>query len=92
MVTGQDEASYTVANYGIKKVGGVSGIVYIAMDSGTIKRISPGKTEVAHNLAIFLATQDADGDGLPDKGQAPIACFPFTSVDTCLPLMAPCKP
>ncbi len=92
VVTGRDEASYTVANYGIKKVGAATEVVYIGLDSGTIRRISPGKTQVDHYLAIFLAAQDADGDGLPDKGQVPIACVPFVSIDTSLPLMAPCKP
>ena len=93
VLTGPNEAVFTIPNYGIKKVGGVPQLVYIVVDSGTIKRTAPGKVEVIHNLAIYLPAQDADGDGLPDQGQAPMVCVPnILSVDTRLPLLPPCTP
>lgn len=91
-VTGPNEAVYTVVEYGMKKVGVVPQKVYIFVDSGKIKRTGPGRTEVTHNIAFYLPNQDADGDGLPDKGQAPILCVSATTIDTRLPLLPPCKP
>jgi len=92
VVTGPNEAAYTLPYYGMRRVGGVSQIVYIAVDSGTMRRTGPGKTEVAHYVAFYYSNQDADGNGLPDKGQAPFLCFAATTIDTRLPLLPPCKP
>ena len=91
-VTGPNEAVFTVVEYGMKKVGSVPQKVYILQDSGTIKETAPRQTEVAHNISFYLPTQDADGDGLPDKGQTPLLCVPGTSIDIRLPLLRPCKP
>ncbi len=90
VVTGQDTGSYTVLHYG--KKNGASGpeIVYIVMDAGTITQTAPGKLEVMHTVAVYLPTQDQDGDGLPDAGQTPQYCLPIPSLDTRLPIVAPC--
>lgn len=92
VVTSPGEAAYTVVEYAMKKVGAIPEKVVIIVDSGTVRRIAPGKAEVHHNIALYLPSQDADEDGLPDKGQSPILCLPFTSLDTRLPILPPCTP
>jgi hypothetical protein len=93
VVTGSDHGVFTVVQYGMKPVAGaLPAIVYIIVDSGTFKEIGPGKLEHKHNLAVYLPFQDADGDGLPDEGQDPVACIPLTSLDTRVPLLPPCTP
>lgn len=91
-VTGPNSAVFTGVYYAMK--AGVAGPekVYIGLDSGTIKKTSLGRTEVSHNFGIYLPAQDADGDGLPDKGQSAVACVPVPSLDTRLPLSPPCTP
>jgi len=42
--------------------------------------------------AFFLSSADADGDGLPDDGQEPIACIPYTITSKRVGLMPPCVP
>lgn len=92
-VTGPDKAVFTALVYGMKQVGPLAEKVFIILDSGTIRVLAPGKLEVTHNQAVYLPLQDMDGDGLPDKGQAPIACIPgVVSIDTRVPLLPPCKP
>jgi len=92
VVTGHDSGTYTALHYGMKNGASGPEIVYIVMDAGTITQKAPGRLEVVHTLAIYLPAQDADGDGLPDKGQSPIACVPVPSLDTRLPIVAPCQP
>lgn len=89
-VTGHDTGAFTVLHYGLKK--GTSGpeIVYIVVDGGTISQKAPGKLEVLHTLAVYLPTQDHDGDGLPDAGELPKYCLPVPSLDTRLPIVSPC--
>jgi len=93
VVTGWDRGAFTVVQYGLKPgAAGLPEIVYIIVDSGTFKEIGPGKTEHQHNAAVYLPFQDADGDGLPDEGQAPVACVPMTSLETRVSLLPPCTP
>jgi hypothetical protein len=92
VMTKRNEAAYTVITYGVKRVAAVPEVIWIGVDSGTIKSVSGNKTEVAHSYSVYLGAQDADGDGLPDEGQSPIACVPFQSLDTQLPLLPPCQP
>jgi len=87
----RNQADYSVLQYGMKKGATLPEKVYIMVDSGTIKKTGPGRTEVTHNFALYLPSQDTDGDGLPDAG-GPVACIPITSLDTRLPLLPPCKP
>jgi len=91
-MTNPNEAAFTTVSYGMKKGVPFPERVWIEVDSGVIKKTGPGQTEVSHNDSYFLPSQDADGDGLPDKDQMPVACAPFKSVDKRLPLLAPCKP
>jgi hypothetical protein len=75
-VTGPDTAAFNSVWYGLKKSADpayTAEIVYIAVNQGTIRSVGPGKAEGLHNIAYYLPTQDADGDGLPDPGQTPVA-------------------
>jgi len=91
-VTRPNQAAFTTLYYGMKKGVALPEKVYIVLDSGTIKKTGPSQTEVSHNFGVYLPGQDADGDGLPDKGQVPIACVSYVSLDTRLPLLPPCTP
>ncbi len=89
--TGPETAVHTVLWYGLKMSAVGAEIVYIALDSGTQRRIASGKVEVTHNVAFYEPTQDADGDGLPDEGQSPVFCVPnIVSIDKVLPQFSPC--
>jgi len=90
-VNARNQADYSVLWYGMKKGATLPEKVYIVLDSGTIEKTGSGRTQVMHNFAVFLPSQDTDGDGLPDTG-GPGACIPLTSIDTRLPLLPPCQP
>jgi hypothetical protein len=92
VVTSHDTGAFTVLHYGLKKGASGPEIVYIVMDGGAIKKKAPGKLEVLHTLAVYLPAQDQDGDGLPDAGETPQYCLPVPSLDTRLPIVAPCQP
>lgn len=47
---------------------------------------------VGGTLSVYRASQDADGDGLPDVGEAPIACVPVTLTARRMSILAPCTP
>ena len=91
-MAGPDEAKFTVIWYTVAKVAGAPQKVLIGMDSGTIKKTGPGKAEVSHSSSFYWPGQDANGDGLPDTGQAPFLCVTLTSLDTRLPILPPCQP
>lgn len=93
VVTGVDRGTFTVVQYGMKTgAAGCAEIVYIIVNSGTIKVTGPGRTEHQHNLAVYLPFQDADGDGLPDEGQPPLGYIPLTSTESRVSLLQPCTP
>ena len=92
VVTGPEEAVFTTLQYVMKQAGPVPEKVAIIIGSGTAKQIAPNRVEANHRLALYLPSQDADGDGLPDMGQEPLICVPHTSMDTRLPLLRPCTP
>jgi hypothetical protein len=67
-------------------------IVYISVltSAATLTGDNTLEGEGAH--AFYLPFADGDGDGLPDEGQEPAFCFPYTFTGTRMPLMAPCEP
>jgi steroid delta-isomerase-like uncharacterized protein len=48
--------------------------------------------EGAAMLSSYLAGQDANGDGLPDEGQAPVACTPFSFTSKRVRILPACVP
>ena len=52
----------------------------------------PNSNEGVSTLAVYLAEQDADGDGFPDEGQEPAVCMEFTVTSKRLTMMPPCVP
>ena len=52
----------------------------------------PNTNEGSAVLSVYLAEQDADGDGLPDEGEEPVDCGLFTFTSRRAPMIAPCIP
>ena len=72
VATGKDTFEYNSLAYGLDEDNLV---VYIMITGGSFEWVDCD-TRVGELWASFyLASQDADGDGLPDEGEEPIACF-----------------
>jgi hypothetical protein len=90
-MTGRDSAAFMGVWYGIKEPstifpGLVSGdIVYIGVDKGELTFETPDRLLGIHTIEYYVPSQDADGDGYPDPGQAPVYSTEIHSVNTRLP-------
>jgi len=64
----------------------------VGIDCGNVTwtMTGPDTNEGQVTLATYMAEQDADGDGLPDEGQVPAACTPFSFTSKRLKIMPPC--
>jgi steroid delta-isomerase-like uncharacterized protein len=85
----------TWIGYGTKQAempGMLPEIVYISVLNGTAHFIDRDTLRGEGTHAFYLPSQDADGDGFPDKGQEPIACFPYASTAKRVGLMPACVP
>jgi len=81
--TGWDTARVKSVFYGVTNGPAGLEIVYIDVETDTVKQTGPGKLETTHTHAVYLPTQDTDGDGLPEPGQTPVLVYgPYTSIDT----------
>ncbi|MBN2129944.1 MAG: hypothetical protein JW741_10625 [Sedimentisphaerales bacterium] len=67
-------------------------IVYISVLTSRVTFTDDNTMEGEGTHAFYLPFADADGDGLPDEGQEPALCFPYTMTATRVPLLAPCEP
>jgi len=47
---------------------------------------------VGGTLAVYMPSQDADGDGFPDASEVPIACVPVALTARRMSILAPCTP
>ena len=81
--------------YGTKKSelpGMLPEIVYISVLYAEIKVTDENTMKGEGTHAFFAPFQDTDGNGLPDEGQEPVACFPYTITSKRVQLMPPCVP
>ena len=92
-MTGPDTADFTAVWYGMKKGVPFNQVVCIGVNSGQARFTEPGKSINTNHMAFYAPSADADHDGLPDPGQAPVLCLPpSVSLETQVPLLAPCTP
>jgi len=91
--TGPDSFESTLFYHTVKKgEGPVAETVGIGICNATWRLTGPNTNEGESTLAVYLAEQDADGDGLPDEGQEPTVCMGFTYTSKRLTMMPGCVP
>jgi len=72
--------------------GPLAEIVAINVVNASWTITGPDTNEGAATISTYLAAQDADGDGLPDEGQKPTICTPFTYTSKRLKALPGCVP
>ena len=93
MRTGPNTFETGMITYGTKTgEGPVDATAAIHVGTATWIMTGPDTNEGQAMLSSFLPEQDADGDGLPDQGQVPVACTPFPFTSKRLKIMPPCIP
>lgn len=88
VITGPDTVKFNSIWYGTKKVVGLATlaeVIYIGVNHGELKQVAPNKREGTHNIEFYLASADADHDGLPDPDAVPVAAVTVHTIDTRLP-------
>jgi len=91
--TGPDSFESTMLTYGIKKSEGpVAETVTISIVNAKWTLTGPNTNEGESTLAVYMAAQDANGDGFPDEGEEPAACMAFTYTSRRLTMMPGCVP
>jgi hypothetical protein len=75
-----------------KGAGPMAEIVAIGVVNANWTITGPDTNEGDATISMYLAAQDADGDGLPDEGQKPTICTPFTYTSKRLKPMPGCVP
>ncbi len=90
--TSPSTAAFNSVWYLIKKGSPVDHIVAIGTATGETRGVGRGRLQTIYHFAFYLASADANGDGLPDDNDgdgvvdaAPIAAFNVTTMDTRLP-------
>lgn len=89
--TGPDTFTSTMLIYGTKSRDfAPDELATIGISTGTWQMTGPDTKEGQATYAIYLASQDADGDGFPDEGEEPVSCTPFTFTGRRLHVMPGC--
>lgn len=89
--TGPDTFATTMLTYGTKNIENAPDeLVTIGISTSTWRLTGPDTKEGQATYAVYLASQDADGDGFPDEGEEPISCTPFTFTGRRLRVMPGC--
>ena len=90
--TGPRSFDYTLHFWGLDSA---NRRVSLVLSSGT-KLFREGDCNtydtVGGTLSVYLASQDADGDGVPDIGKVPIACVPVALTARRMSIVPPCTP
>ena len=93
--SGRNEYEFSLIGYAVKEVPADRGeIVYIWTVSGTMSCVDGKNKTDDVNIAIYLASQDADKDGYPDDEEEPFFCTPGgpLAVGKRVPQMPACVP
>ena len=91
--TGPDSFESTFLYYNIKQgESPVAETVGITICNATWRLTGPNTNEGEATIAVYMAAQDADGDGFPDEGQEPAVCMGFTYTSKRLMMMPGCVP
>ncbi len=82
-----------MVTYGTKSGDGLMEQVgSIGIATSTWMVTGPDTNEGQATLATYLIGQDVDGDGLPDEGQEPTVCVPYTFTSKRVKIMPACVP
>jgi len=91
--TGADNFESTYLYYITKKgEGPLDETVSIGVCNSMWRLTGPNTNEGEATIAVYLAEQDADGDGFPDEGEEPVVCSGFTFTCKRLTMMPGCVP
>ena len=91
--TGPNQYDMTAIEYFTKTVGlSHEEVVGLGVVTGNFEFTGPDSGQGQGTGAYYLARQDADQDGLPDEGQEPSLCVPWTWTAKRLTMMPSCVP
>jgi len=89
--TGPDTFASTMLEYGTRhRENAPDELMTIGISTSTWRMTGPDTKEGQATYAVYLAGQDADGDGFPDEGEEPISCTPFAFTGRRLHVMSEC--
>jgi hypothetical protein len=94
VMVGRDryEATYLQYDRKFDESTGIMEIVGLNTLKANFEVIGTNLLYGSGTASYYMATQDADQDGLPDEGEEPIACFPWGWTSKRLTLMPGCVP
>jgi len=91
--TSPDTFTTTMLVYGTKsREYAPHELMTIGISTSTWEMTGPDTKEGQATYAVYLASQDADGDGFPEEGEEPIYCTPFAFTGRRLDVIPGCTP